>query len=558
MKLFKKENLYIRTTQETEEPNSKRNWLPYIGSGIFILLVILSLFFVEGTLLPSGDDKEYKTSQKVILPMVTISSLNPLVSKDEDTYYITKLIYEGLFALDETMTPKPELVDKFAINKETLSISLTLRQGVVWHDGKKFTANDVKYSVDAYKAAGDQSLYKNEIDKINRVKVNGNSKVVIYFNSADNMGLDLLTFPILPEHQFDSIGNAIEKISGFKPVGTGSYKYKNFGPTTHLTLVANKEYYGELAQNSLVFQVLPNKVNFFNLLKASNLSLIFSKAATRESEVSGEDVTVVDFPSNEVEYLGFNFAQADLSKKSVRNAIVTAINPQEIIDESYFGSGITNDDIYYPRYLGVDPMEEPTIFDSTKSDGYLKNAGYEDKNGDGYVENADGDPLTLRILVNENNTSRGLAAKEIVAFLKDIGIKATIDRVPWDAYLGQLKSGDFDLYLGGMKLSKDMNLQNLLAKNGENNYLGYGNGKMDDLLVQMRSGLTPSEMQQTFIEIRGILHEDLPYFCLLYKTIGAIQSPALIGELTPTFDDYYKGCETWYCRYEVTPQATEE
>jgi len=151
-----------------------------------------------------------------------------------------------------------------------------------------------------------------------------------------------------------------------------------------------------------------------------------------------------------------------------------------------------------------------------------------------------------------------LAAKEIVAYLKEVGIKGTIDKKPWAAYLAQLQSGDFDIYLGGMKLSKDMDLRSLLKKDGANNYLSYGNAKLDNLLDKMRSGLTPAELQQTYISIRDILHEDLPYFCLLYKTIGAIQSPALIGDVKPTFDDYYRGCETWYCRYEVASQDTSE
>ena len=556
--MFKKENLYIRTTVENEEPASKKKWWVYMGTGIFALIVIISLFFVDGTLLPSNDDTEYKTSQNVILPMVSIASLNPLISKDEDTYFISKLIYDGLFILDENMTPTPQLAEKYTIDRQKQSITLTLRPGVVWHDGKKFSAADVKFSIDAYKVAGNQSLYQADISTIESANVSGSDKVIIYFKSSTEMSLDSLTFPILPKHQFDSIGNAIEKVSGFKPIGTGSYKYKRFDPTAKLTLVANTEYFGEIAQNSLVFQILPNKLNFFNLLKASNLSLIISKSATRKSEVSGEDVTVVDFPSNEFEYLGYNFLQPDLAKRSVRNAIASAINSQEIIDESYYGSGITNDDIYFPGYLGAEPLEEPSEFNVALSDESLKKAGYEDKNGDGYVENSEGNPLTFRILVNSNNNSRGLAAKQVIAFLKDIGIKATIDKADWDTYLAQLQSGDFDLYLGGMKLSKSIDLSNLLSKNGEYNYLGYSNGKLDELLEQMRSGLTPDDMTKTYIEIRDILQKDLPYLCLLYKTTGAIQSPALVGDVMPTFDDYYKGCESWYCRYEVTPESTLE
>jgi peptide/nickel transport system substrate-binding protein len=558
MKLFRKEKLYIRTTQDTEEQHQKRNWIPYIGAGIFILLVVVSIFFVDGTLLPSKNDKEYKTSQTVILPMVSISSLNPLNSKDEDTYYISKLIYDSLFTMDESMTPTSQLVEKYTINQKTRSIDLTLRQNVVWHDGNGFTSADVKYTIDALKASGDRNLYQSEISNISKVKVNDNYQVSIYFNSPAEMSLDLLTFPILPKHQFNKIGDAVDKVSGFQPVGTGAYKYQSFDPTSQLTLVANSEYFGDIPRNKLVFQMLPNKVNFFNLLKASNLSLIISKVATRESEISGEDVKVVDFPSNEVEYLGYNFLQPDLAKRNVRIAIASALNPQAMIDENYYGSGITNDDLYFPGYLGVEQLKEPYVFDGDVSEESLKKSGYEDINGDGYVEDGAGNPFILRILVNSDNGSRVLSANQIVASLKDVGVSATVDAVDWETYLAQLQSGDFDLYLGGMKISKNMDLRSLLATGGANNYLHYSNGKLDDLLAQMRSGLTPDQMKTTYVKIREIIHDDLPYFCLLYKTFGAIQSPALVGDVTPTFENYYKDCQTWYCRYEVTTPATEE
>jgi peptide/nickel transport system substrate-binding protein len=507
---------------------------------------------------PDKDDIEYKTSQSVILPMVSISSFNPLISKDEDTYYISKLIYDGLFTLDENMTPTPQLVEKYTINKKDQSITLTLRNNLVWHDGKEFAAEDVKYTIDAFKAAGDRSVYQTDILTIKNAKVEATDQVTIFFNTASEMSLDLLTYPILPKHQFEKIGNALDKVSGFKPIGTGAYKYESFDPTSQLTLIANSEYFGEKPQNTLIFRVLPSQLNFFNLLKASNLSLIISKAATRETEISGEAVSVVDFPSNEFEYLGYNFLNPELSKRSVRVAIAYAINPKEIIDESYYGSGITNDTIYFPGYLGTEPLEEPYGNDGALSEEYIKKAGYEDKNGDGIVENAEGEPLTFRVLVNNNNDSRMLAAIQIVDSLKDVGINATIDAVEWTAYLTQLQTSDYDLYLGGLKLSKNMDMRNMLSQGGQYNYIGYNNGKMNELLEQMRSGLTPEEMKETYLEIREILQDDLPYFCLLYKTNGAIQSPALVGDVMPSFDDYYRGCESWYCKYEVNTQTTTE
>lgn len=552
MKLFKKDDLFIPLVQKPEEPKSYAKWIPRIGGGAFILLVIISIFFVNGSILPTKSDTTYQTSKEILLPMVVVSSLNPLISKDEDTYNISKLIYDSLFAMDETMSAQPQLADRYKVDNGSKSITVTLKNGVKWHDGKSLTASDVAYTIEAFKAAGDKSVYAGDISAISSFSVLSASKIKIYFSSANNMGMDLLLFPILPKHQFSGVAEAVDKADGFHPIGTGRYKFRKYDATKELNLAAFSGYYGDKATNKITFRVLPNKTSFYNLLKASNLSLIVSGSSVRNAEFSGEDVTIKDFPSNQAEYLGFNFNQKDLANRSVRKAIAYALKPQDIIDECYSASGMTSENIYYPDYLGVKALKNPYKYDDAESTRLLKLGGYKDSNGDGYLENAGGEAFSLNIVVNENNHARVLAAKLIDRSLKDVGLHCTVTKLPWDAYLSALKSGNFDLYLGGVKESTAMDFRDWLNGDGVNNFTGYNNDQLDDLLDRLRSGETPAEMKKTYGDIKQILHDDLPYFCLLYKTDGAISSPALVGEIHSTFADFYRGCGSWYCRYDVT------
>ena len=80
-----------------------------------------------------------------------------------------------------------------------------------------------------------------------------------------------------------------------------------------------------------------------------------------------------------------------MSKSSVRKAIAYSLNPQQIIDECYYGSGVTNENIYFPGYLGVEPLKDQYSFDESAATDLLKQSGYKDTNGDNYVENPDGD-----------------------------------------------------------------------------------------------------------------------------------------------------------------------
>jgi peptide/nickel transport system substrate-binding protein len=78
------------------------------------------------------------------------------------------------------------------------------------------------------------------------------------------------------------------------------------------------------------------------------------------------------------------------------------------------------------------------------------------------------------------------------------------------------------------------------------------------MLDEMRSGITIEETRSLFGEIKDLSKEELPYYCLLYKTYGAIKAPALQGDVMPLFSDFYYGCEKWKCRYEVTEEKSSE
>jgi peptide/nickel transport system substrate-binding protein len=557
MKRRKKIELYIPLTREDAPATAGRRLLHYLIPALFLVAVIVSIFFVKGSLLPGDGQPAYKESKEVILPMVRVSTLNPLASRDEDTYYVSRLVYDSLFVMDETMTPTESLVSGYQFDRSNDTLTLDLREGVKWQDGKTLTAKDVSYSISVIRSAGADSLYTAVSDAIDNVKVLDTYRLRIYFSSGTEMGLDLLTFPVLPAHQYKTASKAAAAGEGFKPVGTGPYAFKSYDPTTELVLVPNGDHAGGAPENQLVFRVLPTNSNLFNLLKASSLSLIVSRDADRETRISGSDVTSVNFPQDRVEMLGYNMAGAATQKRSIRKAIACAIDVQGLIDECYYGSGIRSGSLYYPDYLGIGADEDLYAYSRDDAKAFIEAAGYADSNGDGYVELPDGSPLVLRFLVNRENGSRVAAAKAITAELKKVGLDTDLQIFLWDEYVAALRSGAFDLYLGGIKVTPAMDFRPWLAGGGAYNFTGYKNGRLEDLLNQFRSGQDPEGLVSAFTQIQDILDEDLPYYSLFYKTSGAILSPALQGEVAPLFTDYYRNSGGWTCLYEVTPETED-
>ena len=213
----------------------------------------------------------------------------------------------------------------------------------------------------------------------------------------------------------------------------------------------------------------------------------------------------------------------------MRKAIAYSIDTQEILEAGYFKNGILNDNIYYPNYLGTPSVENQYSYDLKKARSLLMEAGYTDRNGDGLAENANNEVITVNILVNSDNQSRVAVAQIIKEGLDQLPIQTHITSVDWDSYQSDLASGKFDLYLGGYEIRENYDMRFLLHSNYANP-AGYSNPALDVLLDKMSSGITADEKKQTFTQIREILDGEIPYFCLLYRTYGAIASPSFEGQ----------------------------
>lgn len=534
---------------------SIRKNIRYIAIGTVALIIIISL--VVSNL--GGNDQEgiteevqYEDVQRIALYSNYIETLNPVISKDKGTYFISRLIYDGLFKQDENMTPHENLAQDYEFNSSKGSIEIDL-VNAKWHDGEDLTSGDVVFSINAHKAAGSDSHYAGAMDKISYASKDGDDRVIIYFEDNNDMSLNSLTFPILPEHRYDGTYDLISISEDFKPVGTGPYKFKSYSESNSIKLRAYEDYHGEKSENDITCVLQPKGSDPYTQVGTSTVSYYVSEDADRNNRIQRKNMRIVDFPSNQVEFLGFNFDKEYLQDDRVRKAVARTINTDRIINDCYDGSGKKNDNIYFPGYLGVDTSEDAYPYSRRKAANLLELAGYEDSDEDGYLENIDGDTLSLTLLVDGSKEDRTNGAEIIEANLESMGIAVELSvESTSEGYLKSLKGDSWDLFLGGYTIDENVDLSSLIRSEGEDNYTGFSDDKVDELLDTMGSGNTVTETVDTFTNLKERLIDELPYYCLLYKTWGGIKAPALRGKVSSNFTDIYRGCETWYCKYEVS------
>lgn len=516
----------------------------FIASILLILLLLSVSGCSEDRTFPGEEaeaEPERITSAVVSIPMEKVRTLNPLLSLDEDTYHFNKLIYDGLFAFNSNLEAVGALAESYEYDQDGTILHIRLREGVRWQDGESFTAEDVKFSIDAYKSipAARRGTYGPSLDLIKSSKVLDTHAIQIQFADGNQAALENLMFPILPSHKYKRPGDLAKDEAGFIPMGTGPYLISDLETGKQITLSPNPDYRGAVPENTLQFKFIPKKEEAVNLFHIGEMDLTYLKDINRNTLVEDKVVKMVPFLSNEVEVLGFNFSHGALQNSVVRQAIAHAIDNQMILETCYYNSGVLNDTIYYPGYMGVESDGALYDHDTAKAIELLKSAEYEG--------------LSLNLVFNAENQARNLAAQVIKSGLEKAGISITLIPLLKDDYNAALDKGEFDLYLGGFRFHENYDLRPVLHSESDN-LIKYANPQMDSLLDRLQQGIPTPEKRKTFESLHQLYTSEIPYYCLLYKTYGFAASTDLTGDIEPYFYNIYHGSENW----RVSRLKTEE
>ena len=129
----------------------QKYWLYIVVATAMIVVAISSISIYREEVLEIDPDVNHVQQDTLYFAATSIDTLNPVVSSSEDTFYISKLIYNSLFDYTDDLNVQPELAESYEVNTDRAYVDITLKDGVLWHDGTELTAGDV-YSYDRDKA----------------------------------------------------------------------------------------------------------------------------------------------------------------------------------------------------------------------------------------------------------------------------------------------------------------------------------------------------------------------------------------------------------------------
>ncbi len=491
-------------------------------------------------------------SDTLRLALINDPVMNAPLSPDIGSVLINKVIFPGLMRPSDSITPEPDLATGYRISPDGRRYTFTLRSGVVWHDGKPFTATDVKFTFDRILDPKSGTLQWSDFSVVDSVTIADPLTVDFWLKSPFAPFLTLLghNAGIIPAHAFTGpIADQVD-FNRSHPVGTGPYQVTESVPGSYIVLTANPKYYGAPPRLSrIVFKIVPDVNAQVAQLRAGELDLVTLEPANLRGLADDPDLRIDQVTVPQHYYVGFNQSLPLFKSPLVRRALTLAVNRQAIID------GVMRGYADYPQGTIPVALREyyadglPTIpYDTTAALALLAQAGWH--RGPGAVlTDAGGRPFQFTMLVDKGNPSREQAAVAVQQDFKRIGVTAQIKTMEFASLVRDyVTPRRHEAYLIWWNTPLDPDQFSYYGTGQSNNDVLYSNRTADSLLAVGRATLDPARRRAAYLAFQAVEAEDPPVLLLYYPREVQVRRAQLMGLPALGIRDALRHAEKLYFR----------
>ncbi len=364
--------------------------LPALAQGIDELVIAYNVT------LPSWD------------PTVGPSAVNPTIQG------IYQSVFDQFILQQPDLKPAPGLLTEWGWNEDYTQVWMTVREGVKWHDGSDFTAEDVAWNLARVADPETGSPIQFVWGTLANHRVEGNKVIadVLQFDPTIFKWMYFLTGYVLPKAYYEKVG-----AEGFEaaPVGTGPYMVEKFERNAFVRLKANESYWGGAPEfKTVTIKFVTDAAARVAEVESGN-SHVTLEVPYEEYDRLKASLTGVAAPISDIGMIFLNDMDVMLDP-NVRKAAAHAIDKQTIIDRLLSGYGVKIDTLETPEYDAYDPSIT-VEYNPEKAVELLAASGYGPDN-----------PVKFKI-----QTTKGFKPKDyemvqaIVGLWRRVGIEAEIE-----------------------------------------------------------------------------------------------------------------------------------
>lgn len=394
-------------------------------------------------------ETETTTAQGKSISQIVIGTTSAIETATRDEYNFDMLASgtsEPPLVYQDTNGDYHPLLANFK-TEDAVNWTYTVIEGMKWDDGESVSAEDILFTLQ-YEDSKGSANFTDQTDsdgKTTKAAYTGyelsedKMSITLTLASPNPRALSNMTsFRVMPKHIYegkDSVSQADARI------GCGPYKFESFDKNAGtITFTVNPHYPKAPNVEKIVYRIFNNDDTMYMALQSGDIDMTWNYSqgvpATYLDVLSGTDsVSLQNVPAgNAPAVLVFNNSQGIFKDKNIRKAVSCALDYKAF--KTYFGSAYSqtpNSGFVPPATLGYKDTP-PLETDLKKAQQYLAEAGYTEKNADGFYVDADGKVLSFALTVNSAKQNHEGYAELVKTNLEALGIKVDLEILDSAAY----------------------------------------------------------------------------------------------------------------------------
>lgn len=466
-------------------------------------------------------------------------STNPINSSDRWGLTYTNLVFNPLLRISGDGTENFELAESYELSEDGASITVKLKEDILWSDGEAFDADDVVFTYET-KAQPENGNSDNLWVGETQIEVEKVSDFEVQFNlpeaSAAAVNSVVAGHYIIPEHIFGEFTDFSGSELPAEPVGTGAYKLEEYRRGEYISFVANENYFAEPANiDRVVLQIVANTDTAKAALQSGEVdAAVFTPRDL--ASLDEESYESYAYTEGRVGYIGLNTRSEALQDENVRKAVMYALNRDELNQAVYLSEE------YYENAYSVIPSSNP--FYSENIEKYEQDL----EQAQALMEEAGNPDVTLAMAIASDDATQALTGPLVQQQLSAIGVNVELVSSDLASIVNEnLTDGSttYDLFIGGYIMGiEPSSYSGLYGSEGHANFFGYSNEEVDELFNQGAYELDQDARYDIYEEIQQLIADDAFVFPLVDNLRIIVSNPRIGGYEEAKFVPIYN-MEDW-------------
>lgn len=446
-------------------------------------------------------------------------------------------VYDGLVRMSKDMELEPSLATSWEPIGNGEGWRFHLREGVTFHNGAAFNADDVLFSYE--RASSEASDVRSWFAPVTEVAVTDDYTIEFYTSAPNPLFPASIANWMMMDRGWAEANNATlpDKESGnyatLNVNGTGAFKLSERQPGLTTTIVPNANWWDEAEHNitSATFTPIQNSATAVAALLSGDVDFIEPVPIQDAARLASNDkVKIIQGVETRTIMLGFGH-EADKLKYGanagdanpfqdvrVREAVYKAINVDAILQTIWRGNAEAASQLVTPALSGFSDLHAARMaYDPEGAKALLAEAGYADGFGFGLM------------CPNDRYPNDEAVCQAITGMLAQVGIDAQLNAMPVSNYWPELRADNFDMYMLGWSPGGSLDHEHPLRflastpnpekKLGSWNFGGYSNARLDEVLPSIQSEIDPAKRQALIDEVVGLYQDEVAYVPLYVQPL---------------------------------------